>query len=82
MFLISKTGKRKAICRECARLHSAKDCPKALLVPLLTMREVKLQRRLEEQHGRSLSWHEIREISGKYPKFFRVVNGSMSREAV
>jgi len=28
MFLITKSGKRKAICRECARLHGAKDCPK------------------------------------------------------
>jgi hypothetical protein len=28
MFLITKSGRRKAICTECRKLHAAKDCPK------------------------------------------------------
>jgi hypothetical protein len=30
MYLIQKGRKKRAICRECAKLHAAKDCPKAI----------------------------------------------------
>jgi hypothetical protein len=72
MFLLTPGKRKQPICRACKRLHAAKDCPKAICIPVLTVREMKLRARLQEQYGRSLSWEEVLQIDGKYPKFVRV----------
>lgn len=72
MFLLTKDKRKRPICTACRKIHAAKDCPKAVCIPVLTIRELKLRTRLEEQFGRSLSWEEVLQIDGRYPRFVQV----------
>lgn len=74
MYLIERGRKPRAICRLCSKLHGAKDCPKALRLPVLTMREWRMRKKLEAQYGRQLTWDEVLVLSGTCPKFVQVVN--------
>lgn len=74
MYLIERGRKARVICRLCSKLHGAKDCPKAIQIPILTMRELKLRKKFEQQYGRELTWQEVLELSGTYPKFVHVGN--------
>jgi hypothetical protein len=67
MFLITKSGRRKAICTECRKLHAAKDCPKSrpFMPEPITMKEFRLREKWEQICGRSLSWSEVYALARK-----------------
>jgi len=49
MFLILKSGKRKPICRECRKVHAAKDCPVRARAQKFFQRALEYQRLLVER---------------------------------